>query len=129
MSTDTDTQIRSLRVALKVCSFAIMMVSLADLTHFLMHIEMERYLYSDMIPKTDMPVIFLFTSFLSYYFLLVAAFLLTVVIVALIMTIRSRGGIFLYINIGLAIFVSIIKWFLLVGLQTSFWETLEALTR
>ena len=105
MNIDATHQFGSLRRALKICSFAFLAISIFQILPVLISVGRTGDIFRDMMGQSGLPHIFILANALRNNFLVLALALLVLLGGALTATIRSKGGLFLYVNLGLCLLI------------------------
>lgn len=100
MTTTESTEFQSIRRALKVCSLLLLTVALFQIPLTLISVGRMAGFYHDMMDAKLLPTVFQFTNVLLDNILLVAIAMFLIFVLSLIITLRAKSGIFLYVACG-----------------------------
>ncbi len=101
MSPENDANFISLRRALKISSYLGLVYAVVKVPVAAVAVGRTGVVYTDMAGGRPLPPVFGVADFLRDNFLYLLPIALVVLVVALVITRRSKGGIFLYVNLGL----------------------------
>jgi hypothetical protein len=112
MSTTESAEFQSIRRALKVCSLLLLTIALLQIPLTLVSLGRLTGVYHDMTGNVPLPAVFQFTNFLRNNMLFVLIAILLMFVLSLVITLRARSGIFLYVNCGV-FFIGWLAWLIL----------------
>ena len=99
MTTTESTEFQSIRRGLKVCSLLLVLMALVEVPALVISVRKFAEFYHDMM-GSQLPAVFQVTNALCDHLFLVAIAMLVIFILALVITLRARSGIFLYVACG-----------------------------
>lgn len=103
----------SLRKALKICSFGLVLLAFFQMPRALLAVSRADALWADTMGGRPKPSLFELCVRISENSMLVGSIFLLMIATCLVVTVRSRGGKFLYINLGVFILVGVFNAFLM----------------
>ena len=103
MTTDDGANFQSIRRALKICSFVFVFGSLIQTPVTISSVNHTATVFQDMMSPARLPGLFVMTNSLANYMIFYLLAVLIILAIALAVTIKSKGGAFLYVNFGLII--------------------------
>ncbi len=103
----------SIRRALKACSFALVLFSFFQTPRLILSLQQAGRVLDEMLGNVPKRWMFELSDFLAENFIILAGVSILILIGVLRLTIRSKGGLFLYVNVGLFIAMSLFNALLL----------------
>ena len=105
MTTDDSASFRSIRRALKICSFIFVAGVFLQTPFTVSSVNRTAQVYIDMMtePNASLPFVFQVSMALANYMFFYLLAVLIILAIALFVTIKSKGGAFLYLNFSILI--------------------------
>lgn len=127
MPTDLESNFTSLRRALKICSLLLVLFGMIHFPTVLNQLGRTEVLWYSMMGDADVPWVFLVSRFMQNYFIFFGIGFLAVFAGCVFYTRKSKGGGFLYLNVGIYLGFLAINSLLLDAAQKIMREPLEAI--
>lgn len=109
MNSELERQFTSIRRALKVCSILLVVLAFTQLLSAVTSLGRMETVWDEMMGGAKKPWVFVVSSYFGTYFGFFALAMLGIFVGCILITRRSSGGSFLYLNIGIYLTVAMLN--------------------
>ena len=107
MDPEAEKKFVEFRRALKICSVVLVIVAMVRIPFVLNSISQTQALWDDLMANPESPWVFGLANFLQSSFLLFLLANIVILTICILITRKSQGGGFLYLNVGIFVAFSI----------------------